>query len=154
MFDRRRLLGFGISIPLLVFSRKASATTTVPIKTLSIYHQGTSETFTGVYFENGRYLHEQMAQLSYLMRDHTGQVMQMDPDLFDLLSDLQAMLPSGRPIELVSGYRTPESNRAARRHDRRVARNSHSSDKVVKYLPSGDWRILQWCLFRGRALFA
>jgi len=27
-----------------------------------------------------------MAQLSYLMRDHSGQVMQMDPDLFDLLA--------------------------------------------------------------------
>ena len=103
IFDRRRLLGFGISIPLLVFSRKASATYVPSSKTLNIYHQATSENFNGVFFENGRYLHEQLAQLSYLMRDHSGQVMQMDPDLFCLLSDMQGLMPSsGRPIELVS----------------------------------------------------
>jgi uncharacterized protein YcbK (DUF882 family) len=138
MFDRRRLLGFGIAIPLLAFSRKASATATVPTKSLNIYHQATGESFNGVFFADGRYLHEQMAQLSYLMRDHTGQVLQMDPDLFDLLANLQGMLPSGRPIELVSGYRTPESNRAARRHDRRVAANSlHMVGKAADIIMPG-----------------
>ena len=124
MFDRRRLLGFGLAVPLLVFSRKASATFIPESKSLNIYHQATGESFNGVFFVNGRYLHEQMAQLSYLMRDHSGQVMQMDPDLFDLLANLQGMMPASGPIELVSGFRTPESNRAARRTSRRVARNS------------------------------
>src|SRR5215510_252716 len=100
MFDRRRLLGFGLFIPLLVFSRKASATFIPASKTLNIYHQSTGESFNGVFFENGRYLHEQMAALSYLMRDHSGEVLQMDPDLFDLLSTLQGMMPSRQPMEL------------------------------------------------------
>jgi uncharacterized protein YcbK (DUF882 family) len=124
MFDRRRLLGFGIAVPLLVFSKKALATFIPATKNLNIYHQATGESFSGVYFENGRYLHEQMAQLSFLMRDHSGQVLQMDPDLFDLLANLQDLMPARGPMELVSGYRTPESNRAARRASVRVARNS------------------------------
>jgi uncharacterized protein YcbK (DUF882 family) len=138
MFDRRRLLGFGFAIPLLVFSRRASATSTPSLKSLNIYHQGTSESFNGVFFDSGRYLHEQMAQLSYLMRDHSGEVMQMDPDLFDLLSDLQGMMPARGPMELVSGYRTPESNRAARRTSRRVARNSlHMQGKAADVIIPG-----------------
>ena len=138
MFDRRRLLGFGLSIPLLVFSRKASATFVPASKTLNIYHQATGESFNGVFFENGRYLHEQMAALSYLMRDHSGQVLQMDPDLFDLLASLQGMMPARGAMELVSGYRTPESNRAARRTSRRVARNSlHMQGKAADIIIPG-----------------
>jgi len=139
MFDRRRLLGFGFAIPLLVFSRKASATYIAASKSLNIYHQATGESFNDVYCENGRYLHEQLAKLSYLMRDgHSGQVLQMDPDLFDLLANLQGILPSRGPIELVSGYRTPESNRAARRTSRRVARNSlHIQGKAADIIIGG-----------------
>ena len=138
MFDRRRLLGFGLALPLLVFSRKASATFIPESKSLNIYHQATGESFNGVFFVNGRYLHEQMAQLSYLMRDHSGQVMQMDPDLFDLLANMQGLMPASGPIELVSGFRTPESNRAARRTSRRVARNSlHMQGKAADIIIPG-----------------
>lgn len=138
MFNRRRLLGFGFAIPLLVFSRKASATFIPSAKTLNIYHQATGESFNGVFVENGRYLHEQLARLNHLMRDHSGQVLQMDPDLFDLLADLQALVPSRGPMELVSGYRTPESNRAARRTSRRVARNSlHMQGKAADIIVPG-----------------
>jgi len=138
LFDRRRLLGFSISLPLLVFSRKASATYIPSAKTLNIYHQATGESFNGVFCENGRYLPDAMAQLSHLMRDQSGRAIQMDPDLFDLLSNLQGVMQSRAPMELVSGYRTPESNRAARRTSRRVARNSlHMQGKAADIIVPG-----------------
>jgi uncharacterized protein YcbK (DUF882 family) len=139
IFSRRSLLGLAITAPFLVFSRKASATFIPATKSLSIYNQATGESFNGIYSENGRYLLEQLVTLNRLWRDqHSGAVMQIDPDLFDLLSSIQGMMPARGPIELVSGYRTPESNRAARRTSRRVARNSlHMQGKAADIIVPG-----------------
>ena len=139
LFSRRRLLGFSLSIPLLVFTKNASATYIPTAKSLNIYSQNTGESFRGTYFENGRYLPDAMAQLNRLMRDHhSGAVIEIDPDLYDLLSNLSELLPASGPVELVSGYRTLETNRAARRQSRRVARNSlHMQGKAADIVVPG-----------------
>ena len=93
---------------------------------LRLYHTHTAETLDIVYREGDEYVPEAIDELDHFLRDHrTGDVHHFDPRLYDLLSDLTASL--GRPdarIDVVCGYRTPESNAYLRRRSRRVARHS------------------------------
>jgi uncharacterized protein YcbK (DUF882 family) len=93
---------------------------------LHLYHTHTAETLDIVYRDGEEYVPEAIDQLDYFLRDHrTGDVHHFDPRLYDLLNDLAASL--GRPdarIDVVCGYRTPESNAYLRRRSRRVARHS------------------------------
>ena len=139
MFTRRRILGLALTIPLLTFTKKASATYIPTARSLNVYSQNSGESFRGVYFENGRYLPDALGQLNRLMRDsRSGSVIQIDPELFDLLANLSDLMPSNGPIELISGFRTVETNRAARRQSRRVARNSlHMQGKAADVVIPG-----------------
>ncbi len=93
---------------------------------LRLYHTHTAESIDIVYREGGQYLPEAIDQLDHFLRDsRTGDVHHFDPRLFDLLSDLTASL--GRPeteIDVICGYRTPQTNAYLRRRSRRVARHS------------------------------
>lgn len=66
------------------------------------------------------------AQINQYLRDYrTGDVREYDPSLFDLLHDLMVSL--GRPdgeINVVCGYRTPQTNEYLRNHGHGVARHS------------------------------
>ena len=66
------------------------------------------------------------AQINQYLRDYrTGDVREYDPSLFDLLHDLMVTLgrPSGE-INVVCGYRTPQTNEYLRNHGHGVARHS------------------------------
>lgn len=93
---------------------------------LRLYHTHTDEHIDVVYRKGDTYLPEALEQLDYFLRDsRNGAVAQFDPRLFDLLNDLTNEI--GRPdaeIDVVCGYRTPETNRVLRRRSRRVARHS------------------------------
>ena len=110
----------------IVSAAAAPAHDTPEVHRLRLYHTHTDETLDIVYREGEEYVPEAIDQLDYFLRDHrTGDVHHFDPRLYDLLSDLTASL--GRPdvrIDVVCGYRTPQSNAYLRRRSRRVARHS------------------------------
>lgn len=91
-----------------------------------MYHTHTDEHIDIVYKRGDTYIPEAIEQLDYFLRDsRNGTVHDFDPRLFDLLNELTASV--GRPdaeINVVCGYRTPETNRALRRRSRRVAKHS------------------------------
>jgi uncharacterized protein YcbK (DUF882 family) len=98
----------------------------VPSYRLNLYNTHTDENIDVVYRRGDEYDPEAIEQLDYFLRDtRTGAVAHFDPRLFDLLNDLTASV--GRPngqIDVVCGYRTPQTNRALRRRSRRVAKHS------------------------------
>jgi len=104
----------------------APSTDVTPVYRLRLYHTHTDEHIDVVYRQGDRYLPEALEQLDYFLRDsRNGAVAEFDPRLFDLLNDLTSQV--GRPdaeIDVVCGYRTPETNRALRRRSRRVAKHS------------------------------
>ena len=99
---------------------------TEPSYRLHLYNTHTDEYIDVVYRRGETYDPEAIEQLDYFLRDsRNGTVAHFDPRLFDLLNELTASV--GRPegeIDVVCGYRTPETNRMLRRRSRRVAKHS------------------------------
>lgn len=84
---------------------------------LAIRNVHTNETFDAVFARAGRFLPAGLAELNYGLRDwRTGDVTQMDRRLLGLLVQLREKLDlTGRSkIELISGYRSPNTNAALR----------------------------------------
>lgn len=65
-------------------------------------------------------------ELSYLLRDHhNGKVGRMDPALIVHLMDLQSLLGTSDAVfEIVSAYRSPQTNQMLRKHSKKVATHS------------------------------
>ena len=79
---------------------------------LCFYHTHTNERLDIVYRRGENYLPESLAKLDHYLRDsRTGDVHHFDPHLFDLLYELTSSVDDvGGEIDVVCGYRTPESN--------------------------------------------
>jgi len=93
---------------------------------LRLYHLHTDERIDVVYRRGDEYIPSALVRLDQFLRDHrTGDVVELDRRLFDLLHDLTIAL--GRPeteIDIVCGYRTPWSNEFLRRTTPGVAAHS------------------------------
>lgn len=92
---------------------------------LSFLHTHTGERLSVEYFQNGTYLPDALDVVNHFLRDfRTGDVHQIDPALLDLLHALKASTGSGRPFEVISGYRSPATNAALRQRSEGVAAGS------------------------------
>lgn len=118
--DRRRFLALGAA---LVFARPTLAAT--PERALVLRNLHTEETLHTVYWADGQYLADPLARIDHLLRDHrSGEVAVMAPRLLDLLFDLNRVLDSTAPIEIISGYRAPSSNALLAAQSDGVAKSS------------------------------
>jgi uncharacterized protein YcbK (DUF882 family) len=79
---------------------------------LRFYNTHTNERLDIVYRRGDSYLPEALATLDRYLRDSlTGVVRHFEPRLFDLLYDLTASLhDAGGEIDVICGYRTPQTN--------------------------------------------
>jgi uncharacterized protein YcbK (DUF882 family) len=98
-----------------------------------------------VYFHNGRYDPKAMRAIDHLFRDHrTGVIGKIDPELIDFLVDIRTRLdlPPSVTFEILSGYRTRESNIILARHNDNVASSSlHCYGWAVDFrIPGVDGR--------------
>jgi uncharacterized protein YcbK (DUF882 family) len=113
----------------------------VPVKgrkySLNLYHLHTGESLNVVYRIGNTYLPAAMAKLNHFLRDHrTDGQSHYDPKEFDLLHNLMARLHKpNAEIDIVCGYRSPESNEFLRQGDSEatgVAKNSqHVQAKAI-----------------------
>ncbi|MBV8665909.1 MAG: YcbK family protein [Burkholderiaceae bacterium] len=84
-------------------------------RTISVYRSATGEKAELLYWKDGEVRDGAYQQLCHLLRDVQGGgvVKQMDPHLLELLWATQAFVARfgmTAPLEILSGYRTPESN--------------------------------------------
>jgi uncharacterized protein YcbK (DUF882 family) len=104
----------------------AGADSTAQERRLHLYHTHTRERLDIVYLRDNAYIPDALAQLDRFLRDSlTGDVHHFDPRLFDVLFDLTKT--SGRPdseIQVICGYRTPQTNEFLRTHTTGVAKQS------------------------------
>lgn len=93
-------------------------------RSLAFYHTHTGETLSAVYFDAGRYVPDALGALNQLLRDfRSGEVAAIDPQLFDLLYVLNQTCGAGT-FEIISGYRSPQTNQLLRRRSGGVAAGS------------------------------
>jgi uncharacterized protein YcbK (DUF882 family) len=63
------------------------------------------------YWANGDYLPDALKQVNFILRDfRNGEIHRIDPKLLDLLHRLQGNLGTEQPFEVISGYRSPQTN--------------------------------------------
>jgi uncharacterized protein YcbK (DUF882 family) len=80
-------------------------------RTIELFNTHTRETVRVVYKRGEDYVPDALARLSRVLIDHrSGEVHEIDPHLFDQLTDLAAAAGVEPSYEIISGYRSPESN--------------------------------------------
>ncbi len=101
---------------------------------LRMHHLHTGEDIDVVYRIGDTYIPEALNQLNHFLRDHrTEDVSSYDPKEFDLLHALMSRL--GRPngvIDIICGYRTPESNNFLRTRSADTGVAEHSQHMLAK----------------------
>ncbi|MBS7791351.1 DUF882 domain-containing protein [Roseococcus sp. SDR] len=124
---RRGLFGAAVGLGFAAMSEEAVAQRlgNAGTRAISIRRAQTGESFSGVYWRDGRYDREALQRLDLVLRDPgMDEATPMDPRLFDVLVTVQRALDSQDTWEVISGYRAPETNAARARQSRRVSRAS------------------------------
>jgi uncharacterized protein YcbK (DUF882 family) len=89
----------------------------IPEKRLAFRNVHTGDRVDARFFANGRFDTQGLAELNHGLRDwRTGDVTNMDPDLFSLLAEIRDRLSVDprKTFDLISGYRSPKTNSALR----------------------------------------
>lgn len=95
------------------------------IRRLSIYSQKTGESVDTIYWIDGEYITDALAEINYLMRDwRNGQIKRIDTRTVDIMSASHNILGTTEPFMLLSGFRSASTNAMLRRQSRNVAKNS------------------------------
>jgi uncharacterized protein YcbK (DUF882 family) len=94
-------------------------------RSVSFVHTHTGEKLRAVYYQDGCYQADCLAQVNHLLRDfRTGDVHPIDPGLLDVLFDLQSRADRDGPFEVISGYRSAATNAMLHRRSEGVAVHS------------------------------
>ena len=104
-------------------------------KSLSLYNLHTGESLRTVYWSEGLYIMDALADINRILRDfRTGDVKPNDTGLLNLLHSLRELVGSRNVLHVVSGYRSPETNALLRRNDDGVAGKSlHMEGKALDF---------------------
>jgi len=129
MISRRRFLSsVALSVPAIAASRRplfASALSPTAPRVLDLHHTHTGERLEVEYFHSGVYLPDSLKTVDHFLRDfRTGDVHPIDPDLLDLLHELTSRTQTGKPFQVISGYRSPATNEMLRHRSEGVAAGS------------------------------
>ena len=91
----------------------------------------TGDRLDTVYWVEGEYVPEALAEIDRLMRDwRVDEVKPFSTRTVDIIAATQRLLDTGEAFKVFSGYRTPETNRMLRQKSRGVARHSYH-DKAM-----------------------
>jgi uncharacterized protein YcbK (DUF882 family) len=123
---RRRFLGIAGAAAFVGFAAPAEAASFLRRpRQLAFDNLHTGERLKTVYWENGRYLPEAMHDINWLLRDFRADLVHpIDHRLLDLLTALHGRLDTREPFEVISGYRSPQTNAMLRATTDGVAQNS------------------------------
>ena len=120
-WNRRRLLnsaliaGAGLPFARFAFAQAPAdgvpAAAKLPERQLELFNTHTNETVSVVFRRGDKYDDAPLAALRSVLRDHrNGQSHDMDAGLYEQLHDLAVAAGVEPRYEIISGYRSPESN--------------------------------------------
>ncbi len=120
----------GVFTTLMLPLRRAAA---VDDRRLKFFHTHTGKHLDVVYRRGDEYVPDGLKLINEFLFDfRTGDVADMDPMLLDLMHDLREALGSEGTYEVISAYRSPETNEILRGRSNGVAKNSlHLQGKAI-----------------------
>lgn len=100
---------------------------------LSLVNLHTEEVLDTVYWSHGNYVQAELDKVNHILRDHrTGDVHRIDPRLLDLLVQLRDVMQSTEAFHVISGYRSPATNKMLRKKDSGIGIKSlHMLGKAI-----------------------
>ncbi|WP_158817111.1 DUF882 domain-containing protein [Methylocapsa sp. S129] len=126
----RSTLARALVAPLLLCLGFASNSTESAIangetRTINLSDSHTNEAGSFTYMVNGVYDSSVLEKLNWFMRDwRHDEKINIDPKLFDIVWEVYRESGSSQPVDVLSGYRSPETNAMLRRRSRQVAEHS------------------------------
>jgi uncharacterized protein YcbK (DUF882 family) len=131
--NRRAFIKLGMIAAALPLPASASAWLAAPERRLSFHNLHTGENVNLPYWVQGDYLPEALAEINHVLRDHrNNQVAAIDIQLLDLLGRVKAEFGASQPFQVISGYRSPASNRMLAGNSSGVAKRSlHMEGKAI-----------------------
>lgn len=96
------------------------------IRRISLRSTRTGEAVDTIYWVEGKYIKEALAEINWFMRDwRQNEVIRYDRRNIDILAATRQLMETDEPYHVVSGYRSPATNKLISRTNRGVARNSY-----------------------------
>ncbi|MBM3577895.1 MAG: DUF882 domain-containing protein [Alphaproteobacteria bacterium] len=125
-------------------------------RTIHLYHAHTHESISATYLVNGQYDSNVLQQLNWFLRDwRRDEPTNMDPRLFDVVWEAYRSAGVGdQVVNVVSAYRSPETNAMLRARSRAVAKYSQhmlgkAMDTTMPGLPMSQVREIGMRMQRG-----
>jgi uncharacterized protein YcbK (DUF882 family) len=137
LIDRRKFIRMGLitaASAIIPGNALASAYESASdVRELHFYNVSTHEDLKVVYWREGWYIPEALAEVNHIFRDYrTGRVKAIKKELLDLMFSIQKKINVDEPFHIISGYRSPGSNAMLRKRQKNVAKNSlHMYGKAV-----------------------
>lgn len=120
------LVGTGAAATQVALAAPALAKGSGQYRSISLINNRTAEKLSTVYWVEGQYIPEALEAVNYIMRDwRQGLVMQIDAKTVDIMAATHNLLDCSEPFEIISGYRSPQTNAMLRSRSRGVARKSY-----------------------------
>jgi uncharacterized protein YcbK (DUF882 family) len=125
-------------------------------RTIYLHHAHTGEDIAATYLVNGQYDSRVLEQLNWFLRDwRRDEPTNMDPRLFDVVWEAYRSAGAGNQvINVVSAYRSPETNAMLRARSRAVAKYSQhmlgkAMDTTMPGMPMSQVREIGMRMQRG-----
>jgi uncharacterized protein YcbK (DUF882 family) len=128
------ILGLGVvSVPTI------SCAKVLEKRSLSFFHTRAQQELTITYASGKTYDPKALTRINRFLRDYqTGQIHVIDPKLLDILWALQGEMGRKGVYEVISGYRSPKTNKGLRRSYSGVANRSlHMKGQAIDIRYSG-----------------
>jgi len=129
----RRITGSLLLIMLMLLFSRTTASSIDSQRQLDFYHTHTKESLSVVYHDGRDYVPAALEQINNFLSDfRNGAEPPIDPATLDILFRLQAHFGGSGTFEIISAYRSPETNAMLRAKGRDVARRSlHMEGKAI-----------------------
>ena len=159
LFSRQLRSGGCLALATLIFllgsKNLQDAVADGDTRSISMRHTHTHEDISITFKRNGRYDDEALKKLNHFLRDwRVDESTRMDPRLFDLLWEVHREVSGREAIQVVSAFRSPNTNAMLRRRSRGVAQFSqhtvgHAMDFYIPGVPLAEIRAAGLRLQRG-----
>ena len=132
-----------------------SSTSSINERRISFYHTHTQQSLEVTYSIGDEYVESALVEINDFLGDfRTGGIVVIDPELLDLIYDVRASLGSNGTFEVISAYRSPETNQKLRDAGKAVAKYSQhllgkAIDVRLRDVDSSDLRDAAINLKRG-----